>query len=163
VRVEGGTILKESAFSSFVNPEREIPWEARQINKISDDDVKHAPNIDVVLPQFLDFARGSLLFAHNATFDMGFLEAEKEFCWGYVELPEAFCTRQLFQGLYPAEFRSNLDVLARKFALPIPDNRHRALDDAILAAQALLKMMEEGKIASLEKLRKLAAVRQLVG
>ncbi len=162
VRVENGSILSQGTFSSFVNPEREIPWEARQVNKISDEDVKDAPTIDVVLPQFLDFAKGSILFAHNASFDLGFLEAEKEFCWGYVELPEVLCTMRLSQGLFPTEFRHNLDVLAKKFNLPLAENRHRALDDTLLAAQALLKMLEAGKVSSMEKLRKLAAVRQLV-
>jgi DNA polymerase-3 subunit alpha (Gram-positive type) len=71
VRLENGKISEEQVFSTFVNPEREIPWDARQVNKISDEDVKNAPTIDLVLPQFLEFSKGTLLFAHNASFDMG--------------------------------------------------------------------------------------------
>ena len=88
VRLENGQVLRERTFSSFVNPERDIPFEARQVNKIRDEDVQGAPTIDAVLPQFLEFASGSLLLAHNANFDFGFLTNEKEYCWGYVELPE---------------------------------------------------------------------------
>ncbi|MFA6039841.1 MAG: 3'-5' exonuclease [Candidatus Peribacteraceae bacterium] len=163
VRMEGGKILEEVSFAAFVNPEREIPWEAKRVNNISDEDVKDAPTIDAVLPRFLEFAKGSVLIAHNAAFDAGFLEVEKEYCWGFVELPEILCTMRLSQSLFPTEFRHNLDVLARKFSLPPAEQRHRALADALLAAQALQKMLEAGNIQSLEKLRKLASIRQLVG
>jgi DNA polymerase-3 subunit alpha (Gram-positive type) len=145
-----------------VNPERDIPFEARQVNKIGDDDVKNAPTIDSVLPKFLEFAAGTVLIAHNADFDFGFLDHEKEYCWGYIELPECFCTMKLSQNLYPQEFRHNLDILCRKFNLTMPVDRHRALDDAILAAQVLQKMLETGKVQSVEDLRKRAGVKQLV-
>ena len=162
VRVENGTILEEAGFAMFVNPNRDIPAEARQINKISDEDVRDAPTIEAVLPQFLAFTQGTILLAHNAAFDLGFLETEKEYCWGYLDLPEVLCTMRLSQNLYPREFRHNLDVLSRRFSLTMPKLRHRALADAVLAAQALQKMLQEGNIDSLEKLRKLASIRQLV-
>jgi DNA polymerase III epsilon subunit len=162
VRVENGIICHDLSFSSFVNPEREIPWEAKQVNKISEEDVATAPTIDSVLPRFLAFAAGTTLVAHNAAFDMGFLETEKQYCWGYVDLPECLCTMRLSQNLYPHEFRHNLDVLTRKFNLQMPAGRHRALADATLAAEALLKMLEEGKITSIDRLRKVASLKQLV-
>ncbi|MDD4319253.1 MAG: 3'-5' exonuclease [Candidatus Peribacteraceae bacterium] len=162
VRVENGKILEETAFVSFVNPERDIPFEAQRINKIADGDVKDAPTIDAVLPQFLMFAQDSVLVAHNAAFDAGFLTVEKEYCWGYTDLPEILCTMQLSRTLFPHEFRHNLDVIARKFNLSVPEKRHRALADTVLAAQALLKMLETGKIQTWEKLQKMAAIRQLV-
>jgi DNA polymerase III epsilon subunit-like protein len=70
---------------------------------------------------------------------------------------------QLSRNLFPHEFRHSLDVLARKFALPMPEGRHRALADAVLAAQALQKMLETGNVRSMDQLRKLASIRQLVG
>ena len=161
VRVEGG-LLQDKAFVSFVNPDREIPWEAKQVHKISDEEVALAPKIETVLPQFLAFAQGSILFAHNAQFDMSFLEIEKQFCWGYVDLPECCCTMRLSQALYPREFRHNLDVLAKRFALTAPSDRHRALADATVTAQALVKMIEAGSIRSMDELRKKASLRQLV-
>ena len=162
VRVENGTILRDSPFVTFVNPEREIPAEARQINKISDEDVRGAPTIDVVLPKFLEFSAGSLLFAHNASFDYGFLDAEKQYCWGYTDLPECFCTMTLSRSLYPADFRHSLDVVVRRFNLAMPAERHRALADTLLTAEALLKMLEAGKIRSLEELKKRAGLKQVV-
>ncbi|MDO8468992.1 MAG: 3'-5' exonuclease [Candidatus Peribacter sp.] len=162
VRVEGGKILEDRVFSQLVNPERAIPWEAKSINKISDEEVQTAPTIDVVLPTFLEFAQGSLLVAHNAEFDMGFLHREKECCWGYIDLPECFCTMHLSQALFPHEFRHNLDVVSLRLGLTIPAQRHRALPDVLVTAQALLKMLETGHIDSIEELRKKASIRQLV-
>jgi len=153
LRLENGEILEEKNFVALVNPERDIPWEAKQVNKIEESDVQSAPTIDLVLPQFLEFAKDSILVAHNARFDMGFLEQEKQHCWGYIDLPECLCTMQLSRKLYPAEFRHNLDVIARRFNLEIPEARHRALPDVILTAQALLKMIEEHNIQDIEDLR----------
>lgn len=161
VRVEGGKILEEMTFSQLVNPERPIPWEAKRVNHISDEEVLTAPTIDVVLPEFLRFAGNSSLVAHNAEFDMGFLNREKECCWGYVDLPESFCTMKLSQTLFPHEFRHNLDVVSLRLGLTIPVQRHRALPDVLVTAQALLKMLEIGKIQSIDDLRKRAGTRQL--
>ncbi len=158
VRMENGVILEQTPFVTFVNPEREIPWEAQRVNKISDAELKDAPTIDLVLPQFLEFAKGTSLVAHNASFDMSFLEAEKQFCWGYTDLPECFCTMLLSRNLYPRDFGHSLDAVSKRLLLPFPEGRHRALADAILAAQALKKMTEIGKL-SFEDLRKRAALK----
>jgi len=158
VRVENGKILEDGAFSSFVNPERSIPWEAAQVNHIVEKDLVDAPTIMTVLPEFLAFARGSILVAHNAQFDMGFLAMEKEFCWGYVDLPEALCTMRLSQSLFPTAFRHNLDALSERLQEPLPTDRHRALPDVIQTAKLLLKMLDHGKIQSMDELRKRAGL-----
>lgn len=163
VRIEGGNILESSAFSSFVNPERDIPWEAKRVNNINDEDVAGAPTIMTVLPQFLDFAKGSVLMAHNASFDKSFLESEKDFCWGFVDLPEILCTMRLSQSLYPTAFRHNLDALGERFGMAIVDGRHRALPDVLRTANILLKMIDQGKIQSMEELRRRASLEQSAG
>ncbi len=162
VRVEDGVIKEDHAFVELVNPERKIPWEAAQVNKISDEDVAAAPTIDQVLPKFLDFAKGTILVAHNADFDMGFLETEKELCWGYVDIPECLCTMRLSRSLYPHEFRHNLDVISARLSIPMPQNRHRALPDVLMTAEALLKMLKECGVTELDKLRNLAGKPKLV-
>lgn len=161
VRVEDGVIHESEAFVQLVNPERTIPWEAKQVNKISDEDVATAPTIDQVLPEFLEFAKGTLLVAHNCSFDMGFLHIEKDLCWGYVDIPECICTMRLSQQLHPSEFRHNLDAVSARYKLTMPENRHRALPDVIMTAQALLKMVKEADINNLEQLRKLAGKQQV--
>ena len=158
IRIENGEIDETKSFVSLVNPERDIPWEARQVNKISDEAVRTAPGIEEVMPKFLDFAAGSILVAHNATFDMGFMEAEKQLCWGYVDLPECLCTMRLSRALHPNEFGHSLDAVARRLNLTIPQARHRALPDVLLTAHALMKMIELGEIASIEDLQAICGV-----
>ncbi len=158
LRIENGIIDEKNIFTELVNPEREIPWEAKKVNKIEDEEVKNAPTIDQVLPRFLEFAKGSILVAQNAQFDMGFLNEEKKLCWGYIELPECICTMRLSRTLYPQDFRHNLDAIATRFGLEMPQNRHRALPDVILTAQALLKMIKEGNIENMDILRDKAGI-----
>jgi DNA polymerase-3 subunit epsilon len=158
IRLENGTIDETKSFVSLVNPERDIPIEARQVNKIREEDVRTAPGIEEVLPKFLTFAEGTILVAHNASFDMGFLGAEKDLCWGYIELPECLCTMQLSRNLFPQEFGHSLDAVARRLSLQRPAARHRALPDVILTAHALMKMVEMGDIEGIEELRSIASI-----
>ena len=71
VKVENGMITEK--FSEFVNPERPIPFEIEKLTSINDRMVEDAPNISVILPKFMDFCGGSVLVAHNADFDTGFI------------------------------------------------------------------------------------------
>jgi len=158
VRIDNFELDETKSFVTLVNPEREIPWEAKQVNKISDDDVRMAPTIEEVLPKFLEFAQGSILVAHNASFDMSFLENEKEFCWGFIELPECLCTLQLSRAAFPTDFAHNLDAVSRRLNLTLPANRHRALPDVLLTANALLKMIDKCGIDSIEHLRSMASL-----
>jgi len=67
---------------------------------------------------------------------------------------------KLSQSIFPHEYRHNLDVLSLRLNLPKPEARHRALPDVLLTAQALLKMMEIGKITAFADLQKRAGLRQ---
>jgi len=157
LKIVNGEIREDMSFVELINPERTIPWEAKQVNKISDEDVASCPTIDQILPKFFEFAKDTILVAHNANFDLGFLEIEKELCWGYMEVPECLCTMKLSQTLYPSEFRHNLDAVSARMGIPMPENRHRALPDVIMTAQALLKMIQEGNIESMDQLRNMAS------
>jgi len=161
VRIEKGIILENAPFHTLVNPERPIPQEAAFINRIRNEDVKGAPTIDEVIPMFLDFAKGSILAAHNAEFDLGFLNNEKQLCWGYVDIPECVCTLRMSRNMFPRDFGHSLDKVALRLGLTIPPNLHRALPDVILAAKALVKMMEMGNITSAEELRRKAGIKQM--
>src|SRR5699024_7825482 len=72
VKVVNGKIVDR--FSTFVNPERPIPFEITNLTSITDEMVMGSPNIETVLPQFLEFVGDGVLVAHNAGFDMGFIE-----------------------------------------------------------------------------------------
>lgn len=158
VRIDEGRVDETKTFVSLVNPERDIPWEARQVNKIRPEDVSTAPGIEEVLPQFLAFAAGTTLVAHNASFDMGFLEHERHFCWGYVELPPCLCTLRLSRAVFPNDFGHNLDAVARRLGLQLPEARHRALPDVLLTAHALLTMLERAGNPSFDLVREAAGL-----
>ena len=72
VKVERGVITER--FSTFVNPKIPIPFKITQLTSITDDMVVDAETIDVVLPKFLDFIGDAVLVAHNAGFDVSFIE-----------------------------------------------------------------------------------------
>jgi DNA polymerase-3 subunit epsilon len=73
VKVRGGEVLGE--FQTLVNPAEPIPAFISVLTGITDSMVRDAPRIDSALPAFLEFAAGSVLVAHNAGFDIGFLKA----------------------------------------------------------------------------------------
>ncbi len=162
LRVEHGHIDQTKTFSSLVNPECAIPPDAKRIHHITDDTLRDAPSIMTILPEFLAFAHDSTLVAHNAAFDMGFLDVEKECCWGYVELPECLCTMLLSKSLFPTASRHNLDTLCEHFKIPLPPDRHRALADVLLTAQILLKLLDHGHIHSFEELKRRARLPEMV-
>ena len=72
VKVKDGAIVEK--FSTFVNPKRPIPFEITQLTSITDEMVLDAPDIESVLPEFLEFVGDGVLVAHNAGFDVGFKE-----------------------------------------------------------------------------------------
>src|SRR5690606_4750443 len=61
-------------FAYLINPHEPIPYNITQLTNIDDRMVKDAPDVEEVLPKFLEFIKGSVLVAHNARFDMGFLQ-----------------------------------------------------------------------------------------
>ncbi len=73
VKVRGGEVLGE--FATLVDPGRSIPPQIVMLTGITDNMVCNAPTIDSVMPSFLEFIRGTVLVAHNAGFDIGFLKA----------------------------------------------------------------------------------------
>lgn len=73
VKVRGGEVLGE--FQTLVNPAEPIPAFISVLTGITDTMVRDAPRIESALPAFLEFAAGSVLVAHNAGFDIGFLKA----------------------------------------------------------------------------------------
>ena len=72
VRVENGAIVDK--FSTFVNPKVPIPFRIENLTGINDNMVLDAPDIETVLPKFLEFSEGAVMVAHNASFDMSFIE-----------------------------------------------------------------------------------------
>ncbi|MBE5989066.1 MAG: PolC-type DNA polymerase III, partial [Paenibacillaceae bacterium] len=157
VKVIDGKI--KDKFSAFVNPDVPIPFEIEQLTGINDSMVLPHPKIDVILPQFLEFCKDSVLVAHNASFDVSFIsynaqQLQMEFN------PTVIDTVALSRLLLPSLNRYKLDTVAKALNISLA-NHHRAVDDAGCTAEifaAFVKMLRERGVESLDELNKLSAM-----
>jgi DNA polymerase-3 subunit epsilon len=141
VKVRGGVVLGE--FATLVDPQRSIPPQIVQLTGITTAMVCDAPTIGAVLPTFLEFARGAVLVAHNARFDIGFLRAAADQCGIRWSRPQVLCTVQLARRVLSREEAPSvrLAALARLFAVAT-EPTHRALDDAQATVDVLHALIE---------------------
>ncbi len=129
VKVRGGEVLGE--FQTLVDPRVPIPAVITLLTGITNAMVADAPRIGSALPAFLEFAAGSVLVAHNARFDIGFLKAAAARVGAPWPDPAVIDTVHLARQLVTRDEAPNhkLSSLARLFrATTTPD--HRALHDA---------------------------------
>ena len=138
VKVSGGKITDR--FSTFVNPGRPIPFEITNLTSITDEMVMEYPEIGVILPQFLEFVGDSVLVAHNAGFDVGFIEQN---CRN-LGLQDHFAyldTVALARVLLPTLSKYKLNIVAKALNISL-ENHHRAVDDAGATAEIFVKFVE---------------------
>lgn len=138
VKVVNGEIVDK--FSTFVNPERPIPFEITNLTSITDEMVMGSPSIDVILPQFLEFVGDGVLVAHNAGFDVGFIEQN---CRN-LGLNDRFVyldTVALARVLLPTLSKYKLNIVAKALNISL-ENHHRAVDDAQATAEIFVKFVE---------------------
>ena len=123
-------------FHHYLHPEREIDEGARAVHGISLDMLADKPRFGEIAGELIEFLRGAELIAHNAAFDVGFLDAE------LARLPEAPKVAQLAavtdslalaRERYPGQ-RTSLDALCKRLGV---DNAHRNLHGALLDAELL--------------------------
>jgi len=141
VKVRGGVVLGE--FATLVDPQRSIPPQIVRLTGITTAMVCDAPTIDTVLPMFLEFAGSSVLVAHNAGFDIGFLRAAAQRCEIPWPRPQVLCTVRLARRVLSREEAPSvrLAALARLFAVAAQPT-HRALDDARATVDVLHALIE---------------------
>lgn len=150
VKVEKGSITER--FSTFVNPKVPIPYRIEELTSINDAMVIDAPEIAEVLPQFMQFCEGAILVAHNAAFDMSFIEKN---CHD-LDIPCSHTvadTMTLAQFLLPQLNRFKLDTVARAVNVSL-EHHHRAVDDAACTAEIFCKfigMLRERGIENLDQ------------
>ena len=143
-------------FSSFVNPQVPIPFEIEKLTSINDEMVMDAPVIEKVLPEFLSFCEGTVLVAHNASFDISFIRENAQrqqlpFDFTYVD------TVGIARVLLPHQAKHTLDAVSETLGISL-ENHHRAVDDAEATAQIFVKftdmLLKDGK-DTLEKVNAL--------
>lgn len=134
VKVEDGKEIDR--FATFVNPHERIPYNIQQLTNINDEMVKDAPELEPVIRDFVEFAGDGVLVAHNARFDMGFIQASLKQL-GMPELPNPVLdTLELARLLYPKMKNHRLNTLADKYKVAL-ESHHRAIDDTIALAGIL--------------------------
>jgi DNA polymerase III epsilon subunit family exonuclease len=155
-RVHGGRITAE--FQSLVNPQMPIPPFITALTGISDAMVKDAPVFSEVICDFLDFIGDAVLVAHNAPFDMRFLNYEIGRIYeDYRVGNPCLCTVQLSRKLVPQIENHKLKTLAEHYAVSLV-NHHRAAADAFATAQIfvnLLSALDGGGVRDIASVKKL--------
>ncbi|MBB4930827.1 DNA polymerase-3 subunit epsilon [Lipingzhangella halophila] len=158
VKVRGGEVIGE--FSTLVDPGVAIPPFITLLTGITQAMVAAAPRIEAVLPGFLEFAaldQGTVLVAHNAAFDTGFLKAACTEYGYHWPAPPIVDTVALARRLVPRDEVKNhkLGTLAGFFGVP-DQPTHRALDDAratVGVLHGLFERLGSFGIDTLEELR----------
>ena len=138
MKIKDGKVIDE--FSTFVNPEKPIPPKVVEVTNITDDMVQDAETIDKIFPKILEFIDGSVLVAHNASFDMGFLKYNAkqlgyEFDYTYVD------TLALSRKIFPDLKKYKLGKIAEYLKIKV-EVAHRALDDVDTTVKVYNEMMK---------------------
>ena len=139
-RVRAGRIVAE--FQTLVNPRMPIPPFIAGLTGISDEMVAGAPPFEEVAAGWLDFAGTSVLVAHNAVFDVSFINHEVSHVFpGLRMMNSHICTVSLARQLLPELKSFRLGALAEHFRVP-HRKRHRAGEDARATARVFIHLLE---------------------
>ena len=136
IKYKNGEVIDE--FECFVNPEKPIPPRVVEITHITDDMVKDAETIDKIIPKIIDFIGDSVLVAHNADFDIGYLKYNFE-KYGYKLENTYIDTLRLAKAIFPDLKKYKLGLIADSLNIQV-DVAHRALDD-VKTLVAVFKVM----------------------
>ncbi|MEP2533817.1 exonuclease domain-containing protein [Shimia sp.] len=141
VRVINGKIVIGEQINQLVNPGMKIPAASIKVHHVTNEMVADAPPIQTVATDFHHFARGAVIVAHNAPFDMAFLRRharKMEIEWDHPILDTVLLSAVLFG----ASETHTLDALCDRLGVTIPEHlRHTALGDAQATAEVLCLML----------------------
>ena len=139
-RIRSGRIVAE--FHTLVNPQAPIPPFVARLTGITDEMVGRAPLFGDVAADWLAFADLAVLVAHDAAFDVRFINYELARLFPGRRMANAqLCTVQLSRRLLPGLANHRLHTLAEHFGEPLT-HRHRALSDAHATAQIFLRLLD---------------------
>jgi DNA polymerase-3 subunit epsilon len=138
-RIVNNRLLRQEVFDQIIDPEIPLKPESIPIHGITEDMVRGKPNIDAVLPAFHEFCEDTVLIAHNAAFDMRFLQL-KEDRTGIKFSQPVLDTLLLSAVVHPNQESHKLDVILERLGIQI-ESRHNALEDSLATAEVFLKMI----------------------
>ncbi len=140
VKVRDGKIIDD--FSRLVNPRRKISKKIENLTGIKNRELKDAPFIEEILPDFLKFCEDSVLTAHNAEFDYAFLRQECMRSDCKIPRQPILDTLALSRAVKSDLNSHSLDSLTGIMDIQL-ENHHRAKADAEATAKILLSLLEE--------------------
>ena len=138
-RIVNSKLLKQESFEQLINPGRLIPPAGIPIHGITQDMVRGKPDISQVLPAFYAFAQDTVLVAHNAAFDMKFLQLQERHT-GLVFNHPVLDTLLLSAVAHPNQESHSLEAIAERFNITVL-GRHTALGDAYVTAEVWLRLL----------------------
>ncbi|MCB8745709.1 DNA polymerase III subunit epsilon [Rhodoferax sp. U2-2l] len=138
-RCVNGKLLRQESFEQLVNPGRLIPAATIPIHGITQDMVSGKPGITEVLPAFYAFAQDTVLVAHNAAFDMKFLQLQEKATGLKFDHP-VLDTLLLSAVVHPNQESHRLEAIAERFNITVL-GRHTALGDALVTAEVWLRLI----------------------
>lgn len=139
MRIVNGRILRREIFQQLVDPKRSLPRDSIRIHGIKPEDLQGQPTLDQALPAFHRFCEDTVLVAHNAAFDMRFLElAEPE--TGVRFTQPVLDTLLLSAVVHRNQSDHSLEAIAARLGVEVV-GRHTALGDAMVTADIFLKLL----------------------
>ncbi len=138
-RIVNGKLLKSESFDQLVDPLRELPEASTKIHGITPEMLVGQPPMVKVLPAFHAFSEDTVLVAHNAAFDMRFLQLKEESTGIRFSQP-VLDTLLLSAVIHPAQESHRLEAICESMGVNIM-GRHTAMGDAIVTGEVFLRMI----------------------
>ena len=139
LKVRNHKVIAE--FSELINPHEPIPRFIKNLTGITDEMVKEALELDVVLRKFQEFLADDIIVGHNVNFDVNFLYDNFYFILGETLSNHFVDTLRIARKLLPELRHHRLDDLTSFFGIELRD-KHRALNDCLLTNKVYLKMCD---------------------
>lgn len=138
-RIVNNRLLRQEIFDQIIDPEIPLKPASIPIHGITEEMVRGKPTIDAVLPSFYEFCEDTVLIAHNAAFDMRFLQLKEERTGIKFSQP-VLDTLLLSAVVSPNQESHKLDVILERLGIVI-ETRHNALEDSLATAEVFLKLI----------------------
>ncbi|MCL1936591.1 MAG: PolC-type DNA polymerase III [Defluviitaleaceae bacterium] len=152
VKLKNGEIIDR--FSSLIDPKEKLSEKIIEITKITDEMLEGMPTEDEIIPKFLNFCSDSVMVAHNANFDVGFIRTSAQKILNKKITNTVIDTVELSRLVLPDIKNHKLNTLAEHFKVEL-ENHHRAVDDAVATCNiflAISKMLKDMGINTLEEI-----------
>jgi DNA polymerase III epsilon subunit family exonuclease len=139
VRLVNGRLLPDERFEQLIDPRRPVPAASVPFHGLTSAQLRGQPTIEQVLPVFHRFAQDTVLVAHNAAFDMRFLQ-EKQALTGLRFDQPVLDTLLLSAVLHPHQESHRLEAIAQRMGVTV-FGRHTAMGDAVVTAELFLRLL----------------------